>query len=259
MPYRAYIFDLDGTLYRGQEPIPGAVDAVARLKAAGAIVLYLTNNSGLTNDACATKLAHMGFSAQPREVYGTGRGAAIHCRDSGHKTAFIVGERGLAQSFAREGITVVNLDEDGVPAAIPANADVVVCGICRHFSFQFLDTALQGIRGGADFVATNRDATYPLEGDRIMPGSGSLVAALATCAEREPITVGKPNPYLLELAMREWALKPADCLVIGDRMDTDIECGVRAGCATLLVLTGVVAVGPAGQLAIPSVADLTLR
>ena len=256
MSYKAYLFDLDGTLYRGQEAVPGAVEKISELKSNGSHILYLTNNSGLTAAACSAKLRSLGFPAEEREVYGTGRAAAIHVWDSGHRSAFLVGEKGLADSFLAAGIDVVNLDEQGIPCATMASADVVVSGICRHFSFQILDCALQAILGGADFVATNRDSTYPLEGGRIMPGSGSLVAALETCAGKTPYTVGKPNPYMLHLAMREWNLQPEECLVVGDRMDTDIECGMNAGCPTLLVLSGVTAEAPSGQSWVNSVVDL---
>lgn len=244
---RAYVFDLDGTLYRGDTPIPGASVVLAELRRRGKHVLFLTNNSGLTSTAFAHKLNRLGFEADPGEVYGTGKGAAMHLLEMGLRSAFVVGERGLAECLAERGIHVTNLDDQGVPGPQGEAGEAVISGICRHFSYSFMASAMAYIRGGAAFIATNRDSTYPMEGGVVVPGSGSIVAAIATCSEREPFTIGKPNPFLLQLAMQEWNVRPEETLVVGDRMDTDIACGINAGCATHLVLTGVETEAPAGQ------------
>ena len=244
---KAYVFDLDGTLYRGETAIPGASAVLSELRRRGSKVLFLTNNSGQTSAAFVAKLERLGFEAHVDEVYGTGKGAAIFLEDQQIRSAFVVGEKGLADSLMERGIVVTNLDSNGVPGADGEPADAVVSGICRHFSYGYLASAMRLIRGGAAFIATNRDSTYPMEGGIVVPGSGSIVAAIETCAEVTPFTIGKPNPFLLQLAMREWNLVPESTLVVGDRLDTDIACGINAGCHTHLVLTGVSIDPPAEQ------------
>lgn len=244
---RAYAFDLDGTLYRGESPIESAVPVVAELRRRGATILFLTNNSGQSGEAFAAKLRRLGYEARADEVYGTARGAAVYLQSEGLRRVFVVGEKGLARALAEEGLTPTNLDPDGLPEPSDVPSDVVLCGICRHFSYALMASAMSQITQGARFVATNRDSTYPMEGGRVVPGAGSVVIGIATCSGVEPFTIGKPNPYLLELAMRERGLKPDEVMVVGDRMDTDIDCGIRAGCRTHLVLTGVEKSAPAGQ------------
>jgi len=247
VPHALAIFDLDGTLFRGEEPIPGAVEAVARCRASGKMVRYLTNNSSQTRDTFTAKLRRLGFEAHDEEVYSSAIGTAAFLRDSALRTAFVVGERGLSETLNSAGI-----------ATESRTYDAVVAGICKTFSYDLLNSAMQHIRAGAKFVATNTDPTYPMEAGQFIPGAGSIVAAIQACAEAEPFVVGKPNPYLIDLILRDAGVHAAECLVIGDRIDTDIEAGVRAGANTLLVLTGATLAPPAEQRWLPSVADLIL-
>jgi HAD superfamily hydrolase (TIGR01450 family) len=118
--------------------------------------------------------------------------------------------------------------------------DYVIVGWDRSFTYRKLTEAHGAItRGGATFIATNRDVTYPDAGGRTLPGGGSLVAAIEACTGVTPRTIGKPEPYTLELILRQAHAAPQDCLVIGDRLDTDIALGKRVGTRTALVLTGV--------------------
>lgn len=243
--YPLYIFDLDGTLFRGEEPIVGAASALAGLRRRGAQIRFLTNNSSQTRDTYVTKLLRLGFAAEPAEVYSSAIGTAAWLVENELRSAFIVGEPGLAAT----------LEEAGVAVTGEAPQSVVV-GICKSFSYDLLNQAMQHIRAGARFVATNGDPTYPMEGGRFIPGAGSIVASVRTCSEVEPVFIGKPNPYLVDLILREAGVAAEDALVVGDRMDTDIEAGIRAGCPTLLVLTGAATVAPAGQDWLASVAEL---
>lgn len=238
MRYRGYIFDLDGTLFRGDEPIPSAVEKLRELHEAGAIVRYVTNNSTQTRAYFAQKLTRMGFRCEPSEVVSSGVGTGIYLREQGVNTAFVVGEPGLVQTLADYGVT----------ASQDAQVDAVVVGLCRQFSYDLLREAMLRIRAGARFVATNPDATYPVEGGGLIPGAGSVVASVRTASETEPFIVGKPNPFLTHAALADAGLQPHEALVVGDRIDTDIESGRRAGCDTFLVLTGVATEIPAGQL-----------
>jgi 4-nitrophenyl phosphatase len=138
------------------------------------------------------------------------------------------------------GIIVVNADESGlVRPESTSNPDAVVVGICKSFHYDLLSAAMQHIRSGSTFIATNSDTTYPLEGNRLIPGAGSLVAAIQACSGQTPEVLGKPNPLLIQQILAEVKVSPEQCLVVGDRLDTDIEAGRRAGCPCHLVLTGV--------------------
>ncbi len=219
--------------------MPLAVEAVQKLHQDGVAVRYLTNNSSLTQVDFAAKLAKLGFPATPEMVMSTAVGAAHALRKEGVKSAFVLGMPGLVNTLRDVCIEVVNADESGMTGPEGKQAEAVVSGMCRHFNFDLLNGGLQQILRGARFVATNRDSTYPLEGGKVMPGSGALVGALEICSGVEPLTIGKPGPYLVNLILDELGIEPSEALVVGDRVDTDIDAGIAAGCDTMLVLTGV--------------------
>lgn len=254
---RAYLFDLDGTVYLGTAPIPGAPEVLARLRERGAAVRFLTNNSGATPASTASKLTAMGIVAGPEEVFTSGMAAAALANSLGARRVFAIGEPGLIEVLRGRGLDVVNANADGrVFALEPALCEAVVCGICRHFSYDLLNAALQAVLGGATFVATNPDATYPTTGGRLEPGAGSLVAALQTCAGVTPMVAGKPSPHMVRLALESCGVSPAEALVVGDRLDTDKAAADAAGCPFVLVLTGVTASAPAGIRAAATLSEL---
>ena len=234
--YGLYLFDLDGTVYRGQQPVAHAGVVIAELLRRGAQVRYFTNNSAARPVQVSAMLNHMGIPSKPDWVFGTAQLAVQVCKLRGFSSVFIVGEPALKQTLSEAGLSVT----ESAP-------DAVVVGICRSLTYDMIDQAANLIRGGATFVATNRDATYPLEGGRLQPGSGAIVAAVSVASGPEPEVLGKPHPALAELAMASAGVAPNDTLVVGDRIDTDIECGKAAGCDTFLVLTGVEQTRPADQ------------
>lgn len=250
MRYRGYLFDLDGTLFRGNEPILPAVEAVKRLHRQGAVVRYVTNNSTQTRRHFAEKLTKMGYRCAPSDVVSSAVGTARYLREHSIRSAYVVGEAGL----------VATLNEFGVETVYEGElAESVVVGLCRHFTYDMLKEAMDQIRSGAKFIATNPDTTYPMEGGRLIPGAGSLVASVRAASGVEPVTIGKPSPFLIECALQEAALSPAETLVVGDRIDTDIESGRRAGCDTFLVLTGVERTLPEGQRGAPDLSRLGIE
>lgn len=251
MPFRLAILDLDGTLFRGGTPIPHAVESVAAIRQVGVRICYLTNNSGQTVHDAVAKLVGMGFEASPDEVLTSAVGAAEICRQRGWDSVFVVGEPGLVRTLQQSGIAVRNAAGETATAAHDPDAPTVVIGICRSFTYQWLADAMTPVRRGANFLATNRDTTYPVEGGNLIPGAGSLVAALSACSGREPEVVGKPEPTLVRMALERYGVAPSETLMIGDRVDTDIEAGLRAGVSTHLVLTGVTGEAPDGIASSP--------
>lgn len=234
-----YVFDLDGVLYLGDTAIPYASDCVRRLWAQGKSVFFLTNNSGRTRaDYCAKLTQVNGLDVPESAVYTSAYATALYLKAQGAagKTVFVVGEAGLAQELAQSGGLVPSTVANSVS---PDTIDYVVAGIDRQFTYDKLRFAHAAItRGHAQFIATNRDATFPMEVGEI-PGGGSLVAAIATATGIEPITIGKPETHAYEALLAAACVPAAQSVMIGDRLDTDIAVGNRAGAHTVLALTGV--------------------
>ena len=225
---KAVIFDLDGTLYRGKTVIPGAVEKVAELRKAGKKVFFLTNAATKSRTDVAAKLSDMGFDARKGEVVC---GAYLLARyiSTNHrgKKVFVVGERGIFDEFAEAGIAV----ESG------ENASIVAVGLDRALTYEKLCRAHVNIRRGAIFLASNNDHVYPVEGGDL-PGAGSIVAAIEFATRKKPHIIGKPNPYALELLMKETKLKRDEIIMVGDRLDIDIAFAKNCGIKSALVLTG---------------------
>lgn len=228
--YEAFILDLDGVLYRGDEPVPGAPEAVAALRERGRKVVFLTNNSARTPDRVTKKLAGLGITADPREVVTSAQAAAgLVAQEGGTEaTAFVVGEEGVRRALAEAGIDVV----DGEPP----RADFVVVGWDRHADYDKLRTASVLVQRGARLVATNSDASYPAPGGELWPGAGALLAAVETATGARAEVAGKPHRPLFDQAVRRAGT--TDALVVGDRIETDIEGALSAGLDAALVLSG---------------------
>lgn len=227
--YQLYVFDLDGTLYRGSEPIPGAAQTVQELQDRGALVRYFTNNSSKRRDQFVEVLTTMGFPATVHQVMTSASVTAKYLGDD-VATAYVVGEEGIRHELDEVGIQLVDAEE----------CDAVVSGIDRSFTFDKMNGALQHLlKPGVKFIATNGDLTYPVENGGLIPGAGSILASLEACSGRKAFVCGKPNPLGLQQLLAETGVHPSQCLVIGDRYDTDIVVGQRAGCSVHLVLSGV--------------------
>lgn len=228
-PIKLVILDVDGTISRGVTPIPNAIEAVDKLRQQGIAVRVLTNNSALTRTQLATKLERMGFDFTVEEVFGTGNFSALYCRERDWTNPYVVGDPGLTDCFR----------EVGLEPNQAGQADVVVAGICRGLTYSWIDGALQHLIGGAAFLATNRDSSYPLEGGRIQPGAAATVAAIEAVSGIQPVVLGKPNPIMVESICQSVGVQPEECLMVGDRYETDILCAQAAHCVPWLVMTGV--------------------
>ncbi|MDX2065747.1 MAG: HAD-IIA family hydrolase [Fimbriimonadaceae bacterium] len=244
MGFDAVLFDLDGTLYRGETAIPHAPETVRELVQLGVRVGYVTNNSTRTRVQFAEKLCALGFPAEPEQTFGTAYGVARYVRSIGVKTVYVVGEAGLVQTLCEHEVYVGEAGD---------RVDAVIVGLDREFHYRRLEAAMAHIRAGSQYVATNADTTYPLDGGQLIPGAGSIVAAVTAASGVEPHVIGKPNPDLIQLAMQSLGVEPSRTLVVGDRMDTDIEAGRRAGCPVHLVLCGVT---PTAVPGVPSSDDV---
>jgi HAD superfamily hydrolase (TIGR01450 family) len=228
--YDLVIFDLDGVVYLGDQPVAGAPEALAKLRERGTPVAYATNNASRRATQVAAALTSMGIAAQAQEVITSAQASAavLAGRLPAGSPVLVVGSPALHEEVAEVGLLPVHQATEA-PVA-------VVQGYGPKVGWEQLAEASVAIRAGATWVATNTDRTLPTPRGPL-PGNGSLVAALATALDRQPdLVVGKPEPTLFEqIARARGARRP---LVVGDRIDTDVEGAHRAGMDSMLVLTG---------------------
>lgn len=249
--YTRFAFDLDGVLWTGDTAIPGAPDTVRRLREAGKGVVYLTNNSSQSPETYAKKLVEMGAPADAGDVVTSADAAARLLATAvpglRGRAAFVIGGEGLVEAVGSTGVRLVEGDE-GV------DASVVVVGWDTTLTYRKLEIATLAIRGGAFFVASNADATYPAPQGQI-PGTGAIVAALRTATGVAPLVAGKPEPGMLQIAKERLRGSPA--LVVGDRVETDVAAAKALDWPAALVLTGATGVR---ELAVaPAWPDYLLR
>lgn len=227
--YGAFLFDLDGVLYRGRAAVPHAADSVARLRTMGKGVAFVTNNSSRTPAAVANTLVAVGVPALPADVETSALTTAALLASRGTRTAYVVGEEGVRAALTDAGVTLLDGD--------PSQADAVVVGLDRSADYDRLRIASVLVARGAALVATNADASFPADAGPAWPGAGALLAVIETTTGRKAEVVGKPNaPILLASLARAGGGRP---LLIGDRLDTDIAGADALGWDSLLVLTGI--------------------
>jgi HAD-superfamily subfamily IIA hydrolase, TIGR01457 len=228
MRYKGYLIDLDGTMYRGTEPIEGAARFVEKLSEKGIPYLFVTNNSTRTPEQVAEKLRSMGIPATGEQVFTTSLATANYVYEY-RKDArvYFIGEEGLARALREKGFAFAKED-----------ADVVIVGLDREVTYEKFAIACLAIRNGAKFVSTNADIALPTERG-FLPGNGSLTALVATSTRVQPVFIGKPEPIITNQALKVLGTKREETLMVGDFYDTDILAGIRSGMDTLLVHTGV--------------------
>lgn len=232
---KGILLDLDGVLWRGSKPIPGAAEAVARLKAGGYAVRFVSNNSLLGSRGMQRHFERLGIDAEPSEiVLATQVLARALARKQARGTVYLMGSAGFREDLEAAGLRVI--DE---PEEIDYLTDFVVIGGDRELNYAKLTRALRCMLKGALLAAPNVDRTYPMEDGLLVPGTGAIVAAVSTMVQRGPeIMVGKPKPDLLLAAAQSAGLDPDECVMVGDTLDTDIEAAHAAGMRSILVLTG---------------------
>jgi HAD superfamily hydrolase (TIGR01450 family) len=218
-----WVIDLDGVIWLATQPIPGSSEAVAKVRAAGVRVLFCTNNAATTSQALIDRLAQAGITAGKSDLISSAQ-AAASLLDPGSK-AFVCGEKGILEALASRGVEVVT--------DAPAGAAIV--GWTRSFDFDLLAKSMSVVGSGARLIGTNEDPTYPTPSG-LIPGAGSILAAVAKASQTEPLVAGKPYGPMADL-VRHTA--PDLSLVVGDRPSTDGLFAKRLGAPFALVLSGV--------------------
>lgn len=245
-----WAIDLDGVVWLAGRPLKGSGEAVAKLRDAGERVVFLTNNSGPLVSEHLERLSAAGIDASADELV-TSAQAAAHLLRPSTKVA-VVGDKGLYEALAEVGAQVV-------PAG--SRPEAVLVGRKVALDYEELSAAANDIRGGARFVATNTDATFPVASGELLPGAGALVAFIATASGREPEVAGKPHEAMAELVRERCG---GVDVMVGDRADTDGLFAKRVGARFGLVLSGVTTkadlpVTPAPELVAEDLLDLVQR
>lgn len=226
--YKAYCFDLDGTVYRGKEGIPSAVAFIQQLQQQGIEPFYVTNNSSKTREQLQKALHAIGVEAPLHHIYSsalvTAKYVAMNFPD---KRVALMGADGIRLALLNEGIEPI----DNEP-------DVFVMGIDRTLDYMALAKATIAVQNGAAFIATNQDIKFPTEYG-FLPGNGSFARLVGEVSGVEPIYIGKPSAAMLDIIALEHRFTKDEMVMIGDNYDTDIMCGIHFGCDTIHVNTGV--------------------
>jgi 4-nitrophenyl phosphatase len=226
------VLDVDGTVVRGDEPVPGAVEAVERLRDAGLEVVFCSNNPTAARETYVDRLSGAGFDPVASEVVTAATATAAYLREHhAGESAYVFGEERVTARLREQ--TELTFESS------PASASVVVAAIDYEFGYEDMRRAIREVDEQTAFVGTDPDPVIPT-GDGPAPGSGAIVNALAGVLGREPDAVpGKPSATALELVTDRLGVSGERLLVVGDRPSTDIALGERAGATTALVTTGV--------------------
>lgn len=252
------LVDLDGVVYRGRKPVPGVAAVLTDRVARGDDVVYVTNNSMYARADYVARLESMGAPVVADRVVTSARATALYLveREPGVHRVLVLGGKGLRQELAEVGLTVVDAGEAAellvereaeaarsghphpVAFDVAGRPDAVVVGLDPRLTYRTLALAVDAVRAGARFIATNRDPVYPTEAG-LRPGAGAIVAAVETASGVTPISIGKPEPALLEEAASTVGARASDAIVVGDGLLTDLAAAHAVGARSVLMLTGV--------------------
>ncbi|KLU62753.1 arabinose operon protein AraL [Peptococcaceae bacterium CEB3] len=229
--FAGYIFDLDGTVYLGEDPLPGAVNAILELKRRGARCVFLSNKPIEPVESYQQKLRSMGLPVANGDVINSAMITASYlAKEKKGALIYLIGEKPLADELSKAGLMVTGN---------PLDAEYVVVSWDRAFTYQKLNDAMHAVLNGARLVATHADRACPMP-DGLVPDAAGMIAAVEAVTGRKcEAVLGKPSAWMVDAAMSRLRLPREDILMVGDRLETDIKMGAAAGIKTALVLTGV--------------------
>ncbi len=231
----AVLVDLDGTVWSGDRAIDGAAAGIEQLRLAGRQILFCTNRSNETLAAAAAKLQRLGIDATTDQVLST---ASVAAERVAAASVFCIGGEGLIQALQESGALLWQPPADWKESGIGEPPAAVVVGTDYQLTFDKLAIACLALHAGARFIGTNADANGPSRAG-IIPGNGATLAALERASGQTPEVVGKPHASFIEIALSRLRAEPQQAVMVGDNLETDIGCGLNAGVATVLIMTGV--------------------
>jgi len=223
MSIKGLLLDLDGTVYLGAEEVPGASEFLRGLRKGNIRPLFVTNRSNRTPEEVSGQLQGYGIDCTADNVLTSATATALYLEKG---TYYLIGEEGLEEALRKQGL----IPDDVAP-------DYVIVSFDRMFSYDKLKSACRLIGNGATFIATNPDSALKTN-EGLLPGTGAIVAAVATGSGVSPIYIGKPERLIFDLAIERLGLRKDEVIAVGDNIHTDIPAGVEAGIRTALILTG---------------------
>lgn len=225
---KAFICDMDGVIYHGNQILPGVKEFVSWLQETGRGYLFLTNNSNMTPVELHKKLKKMGLDVGPDHFYTSALATASFLKAQAPGcSAYVIGEAGLLNALYDAGITMNDVDPDYV---------VIGCG--RTYSLASVTAAINMVCNGARLIGADPDLTGPTE-TGISPGGGALIAPIEMATGKKAYFCGKPNPLMMRTGLNILGVHSAEAVMVGDRMDTDMIAGLESGMSTVLVLSGI--------------------
>lgn len=236
---QALILDMDGVLWRGEEPIGNLPEIFSLINRRGWKLALATNNATLSVSQYLQKLGRFGVNITSEQIVNSAQATAhfLQKRFASGGQVYVIGEKGLVDTLEESGFSCPPIHLQEIKY-LQNKVIAVVVALDRQVTFEKLTIASRLILSGAIFLGTNPDPTYP-SADGLIPGAGALIAAIQTATGTKPFIIGKPFPEMYQVAMERMQVTPRACLVVGDRLETDIAGGQQIGCQTALVLSGV--------------------
>ena len=231
-----FLFDMDGTLYLGDDVYPGAIELMEALPGLGKRYIYLTNNSSRAGTDYITRLRRLGFPCEAENVFTSGMatGLYLNSRYPG-ASVYLAGTRAFYRELQSYGINLVNDDAGHTDVK---TVDIVVQGFDRELVYEKLDLACHFLRRGAKFIAANPDWVCPMPEDEVLPDCGSICALLTASTGVEPTYIGKPNRNMIDVISEQTGIPNEKICAVGDRLYTDIAVAQNAGAVSVLVMSG---------------------
>lgn len=228
---KCFLFDMDGTIYLGSQPLPGAAELIKKIDSSSKSYYFLTNNSSRDNEYYQAKLEKMGIITEQEKILISTHSLLCYLQEKTAKKIFVLGTKELKNIFQKEGYTI--LEKGG------QDADYVVVGFDTQLNYENLSAACQYVDTGVPYVATHPDVRCPLEGGKYIPDCGSIIALIKTATGKEcELVAGKPSQYMVQTVLKKTGLQPSELAIVGDRLYTDVALGKNSGIFSLLVLSG---------------------
>lgn len=240
LPILALIVDMDGVLWRGEQPIGNLARIFETIADKGLRITLATNNATRSTSQYLKKLNSFGVPLNADQIVNSSMAVAHYL----HKThpyggkVYIVGENGLAETLSERGFKVIDAPPEEIDYIPVSDFIAVVAAMDRQVTYAKLTAATRLIRSGVPFIGTNPDRTFPTP-QGLIPGAGAILAAIEAATDVKPEIIGKPSPEMYRIALERMSVDPRHTLVVGDRLETDIAGGQKIGCRTALVLSGV--------------------
>jgi len=229
-----FIFDLDGTIYRGNHLMPGVGNVIAALHKENHRIVFLSNNPLQSREHYASKLRKLGISVRLPQVI-TSSVVMGHYLEKNNPGAAVypIGERPLVKELTRRGLVV---------SEEPTEIDFVIASFDRDFHYDKLNIAYQAIKNGASFIATNPDKTCPVENGEVPDAAGMIGAIQGVTGKAPELITGKPSIYMIRAALDQLGVNESQCVLVGDRIETDIKMALENEITAVLMLTGVTSI-----------------